>query len=369
MSTSKYRVPNELYYSEIYGGGIYEWNGQTVQDPLGGDRGEGRVSPLLTSLLSGETFFLKRLPGDARDRFRTRVLLPPRNEHILWPSDMVHLEEEQREGCSLFVAQSYTPAPAEQEGTEALLFPYGGYPRMVDGLRRLSQIESPSWKVREIRRMAAEIARALESLNRSGYLYADIHLSRIYFSDDDAVFLDFSNLVFPLRDSVGRGADTACRVEQGAYPLEFADPALVRGLTPHVDLHSQNYSLCALFFYLFLGRYPYDGRLLTGYKDDTPQGHYVKFRDYHKMPVFIFDPEDTQNSLGAFWEEQQVIELWEELPGELREMFVRTLRRGNAERTDPVNNPTPSTWLRCFRELGWYDDKDDKKETEGIAYE
>lgn len=367
MSANKYRVPSDLYYSVIYGGGIYEWNGQKVQDPLGGDRGEGRTSPLLTNLITGETFFLKRLPESVRDRFRARVLTPPRNEHVRWPSDMVHLEEAQRETCSLFVAQEYSPAPAaEQEGVDALLFPYGGYPKMVDGLRRLSQVEAPSWKVQEIRSMAVEIARALESLNRSGYLYADIHLSRIYFSDVGTVYLDFSNLIFSLQDSVGRRADMVCRVEQGEYPLEFADPALVRGLTPHVDLHSQNYSLCALFFYLFLGRYPYDGRLLTGYMDDTLQRHYVKFRDYHKMPVFIFDPEDTENSLGAFWEEQQVIELWEELPGKLREMFIRTLRRENAERTGAVNNPTPSTWLRCFRELGWCEEK---KETEGIVYE
>ena len=367
MSAGKYRDPSELFYSVIYGGGIYEWNGQTVQDPLGGDRGEGRTSPLLTNLFTGESFFLKRLPDSARDRFRSRILVPPGSEHILWPSDMVHLEEGQREACSLFVTQGYSPAPdAEREGTDALLLPYGGYPRMVDGMRKLSQVESPSWKVREIQRMAVEIARALESLNRGGYLYGDIHLSRIYFSDVETVYLDFSNLVFSLRDSVGREADRVCRVEQGEYPLEFADPALVRGLTPHVDLHSQNYSLCALFFYLFLGRYPYDGRLLTGYVDDTPQRHYVKFRDYHKMPVFIFDPEDTKNGLGAFWEEQQVIELWEELPRELREMFIRTLRQENAERTAPVNNPTPSAWLRCFQKLGWCGDQN---ETKDVAHE
>lgn len=367
MSAGKYRVPGDLYYSVIYGDGIYEWNGEKVQDPLGGDRGEGRTSPLLTNLNTGENFFLKRLPEDMRDRLRTQVLTPPRNEHVLWPSDMVHLDEEQRKACSLFVAQEYSPISAEeQNGTDALLFAYGGYPRMVDGLRRLSQVESPSWKVREVRSMAVEIARALESLNRSGYFYTDIHLSRIYFSDTGSVYLDFSNLIYSFQDSVGRAADMVCRVEQGGYPLEFADPALVRGLTPHVDFHSQNYSLCALFFYLFLGRHPYDGRLLTGYVDDTLQGHYVKFRDYHKMPVFIFDPEDTKNGLGAFWEEQQVIELWEELPGKLQEMFIQTLRQENAERAKPVNNPTPSTWLQCFRELGWHGDK---KETEDIVYE
>ena len=112
---------------------------------------------------------------------------------------------------------------------------------------------------------------------------------------------------------------------------------------------------CFLFFFLFLGQYAYDGRLLTGYADDTIQTHYVKFRDYHKMPVFIFDPTDTQNSLGAFFEEQQVITTWNEIPENLKRLFIRTLRQQNAERTVFVNNPTPSTWLKCFKDLGWYD--------------
>ena len=102
-----------------------------------------------------------------------------------------------------------------------------------------------------------------------------------------------------------------------------------------------------------IGQYAYDGRLLTGYADDTIQTHYVKFRDYHKMPVFIFDPKDDQNALGAFFEEQQVIDLWNELPDALKTLFIQTLSQGNAERTTSVNNPTPSMWLKTFEELGW----------------
>ena len=369
MSAKKYRTQNDLYYSTVYGRGIYEWTGQLVQDPLGGDRGEGRVSPLLTNINTGEQFFLKRMSERGRSQYRRRILTPPRVERILWPSDMVHLDEEQRHACSLFVAQEYAPTPipeSERDESDALLFPYGGYPMMVDGQRKLAQIETPNWKSPAVRDMAVEIARALEGVNRSGYFYSDIHLSRMYFTEQNEVFLDFSNLIYSFRDSVGSAAADICRAESGSYPIEFADPAVVQGLIPCVDLHSQNYSLCALFFYLFLGRYAYDGRLMTGYLDENVQQHYVKFRDYHKMPVFIFDPEDTTNSLGAFWEEQQVIALWEELPAPLRELFVRTLRQKNVKRLKPVNNPTPSTWLRYFEELGWCGEN---KRTEGLEYE
>lgn len=358
MRSRRYYTQNDIYCSEVYGGGIYEWNGQLVQDPLGGDNGEGCLSPLLTNIVTDETFFMKRL--DCSEQMHScyiaHILTPPCSSHILWPSDMVSLEEEQQNDCSLFVAQEYTPTPTPGEqrpGSSALLFPYGGYPKMVNGVRKLAQFDALNWKSEQVRHMAVEIARALESVNRSGYFYSDIHLSRLYFTDSGTVYLDFSNLIFSFRDSVGENAGEICRVEPAAYPIEFAEPAVVRGLTPHIDFHSQNYSLCALFFYLFLGQYAYDGRLLTGYADDTIQTHYVKFRDYHKMPVFIFDPDNTQNSLGAFFEEQQVISLWEELPHSLKELFIQTLQQENAERIRPVNNPTPSTWLKCFRELGW----------------
>lgn len=370
MTANKYRVQSDLFYSTVYGRGVYEWTGQLVQDPLGGDRGEGRVSPLLSNINTGELFFLKRVPEYSRARYRQRILLPPRNEHILWPSDMVQLDEEQRRLCSLFAAQEYTPTPTPGEArdeADALLFPYGGYPMMMDGIRRLSQIGTPNWKNPAVREMAVEIARALEGVNRSGYVYSDIHLSRMYFTEQNEVFLDFSNLIYNFRDIVGRNAANVCRTEPGSYPIEFADPAVVQGQIPFADLHSQNYSLCALLFYLFLGRYAYDGRLLDDYRlDDTVQQHYIKFREYHKMPVFIFDPEDTTNSLGAFWEEQQVIDLWEELPASLRGLFTRTLRQENVNRVKPVNNPTASTWLRCFEELGWCRQN---KRTEDIVYE
>lgn len=246
MKRKGYYSQSDLYCSTVYGSGIYEWSGQYVQDPLCGDNGEGHISPLLTNIITGEQFFVKRF--NCSDKmypcYRERILTPPVNDYILWPSDMIDLTDEQQTDCSLFVAQEYTPTPTpneERKGANAFLFPYGGYPVVVNGIRRLSQIESPNWKSRDIRQMAVEIARALESINRSGYFYADIHLSRFYFSTNGYVYLDFSNLIYSVKDTVGAEAKEICHLEPAEYPVEFADPAVVRGLISNVDFHSQNY--------------------------------------------------------------------------------------------------------------------------------
>lgn len=370
MKANNYLTIDDLYYSTVYGSGIYEWNRhEFVQDPLGGNNGKGLLSPLLTNLLTGESYFIKRINCNytIHNKLKHRILNPPDRSNILWPSDMINLSDEQAAQCSLFVAQEYTEMPTpmnERKGNRALLFPYGGYPPMINGIRKLAQINQLSWKNPEIRNMAIQILHAMDSLNKCGYVYEDIHLSRFFFRDDGPAYLNYSNLVYSFKDFVSSDAITFCHVESGEYPIEFAEPAIVRGIQKNFDFNSQNYSLCALLFYLFFGQYCYDGRLLTGYVDDNIQKHYVKFRDYHKMPVFIFDPNDSQNALGAFDEEQQVIELWEECPPILRELFTLTLSQNNAERSGKVVNPPPSTWLRCFSQLGWITKKNKNKEDE-----
>lgn len=364
MKATKYYDAETLYFSKLYGSGIYKWSGQLVPDPLCVDNGEGLTSPLLINVISGEQYYARRFSYGARGQFHfwKTVLTPAQKKCILWPSDIIEIGGRQENLFKLFVSQEYAPVatPIEKrEGDFALLFPYGGYPNVENGIRKIAKIDELNWKNSDVRRMAVGIARAIENVNRDGYFYTDIHLSRLFFSDDWETYLDFSNLMFSVCDSLGENAEEICGVSDGDYPIEFGDPSVVRGIIPHLDYHSQNYSLCALLFYLFFGVYPYDGRLLTGYADDAPQSHYIKFRDYHKMPVFIFDPDDVSNRLGAMAEEREIIYLWEELPDVLQDLFLRTLKQSNAERTDEVNNPTPSMWLKCFAELGWCDDTED----------
>lgn len=358
MGANGYLTTEDLIYSCVYGSGIYRKSGQVVQDPIGGDNSEEYLSPLLKNIITGEEFFMKRLHCSFAvcNRYRERILNPPCRQHILWPSDLIVLDETQANECSLFVAQEYSEevTPVDQrQGFHALLFPYAGYPKMINGIRRMAKVPQKSWKNAEIRTLAYKILVAIESINRCGYVYEDIHLSRIFFDENDDVYLNFTNLAYTFSDLTANDAKEICSVQEGGYPIEFADPSVVRGTKKILDFQSQNFSICSLLFYLFFDQYPYDGRLLTGYVDDSIQHHYIKFRDYHKMPVFIFDPDDSQNALGAFDEEQQVIDLWEECPLEIREFFIATLKRENAERIKSTDNPTPSMWIKCLTTVGW----------------
>lgn len=86
MRSNKYYTSGDLYYSAIYGGGIYEWTGEMVQDPVGGERGEEAVSPLLSHVLTGEQFFLKRIPDGSRSRYRNMILSPPGTDRSCGPA-------------------------------------------------------------------------------------------------------------------------------------------------------------------------------------------------------------------------------------------------------------------------------------------
>ncbi len=366
MSANKYLLSNDLYYSTVYGGGIYTWDGQEkVQDPLCGDSGESHLSPLLTNIITGELYFMKRIQCNKHlfNSIKRSILNPPDRQYILWPCDMILLSETQENDCSMFVSQEYSEnitSINQRKGNCGLLFPYGGYPKMVSGVRKLAQINQrnwekseQNWKNPEIRSMAKQILIAIDNVNRCGYAYEDIHLSRFFFLAEGRVFLNYSNLIYSLTEFATDSSREYCSVSVGEYPIEFAEPAYVSGKQKCFDFDSQNYSISALLFYLFFGRYCYDGRLLTGYVDDSEQSHYVKFRDYHKMPVFIFDPNDRQNALGAFDEEQQVVDLWNECPDMVKELFINTLSQQNAERSNTIANPPPSTWLKCFSYVGW----------------
>lgn len=376
---------DDLAFSTVYGGGIYRWSGDLVPDPImGGDD----LSPLLTSILSGETYFLRRLdcPSEkALDLIRRRILTPPSRENILWPSDLVFLPESRRESCTVFAMRQYTDTPLQPDkrpGDWALLFPWGGYPPLIGGERRLQELREHSrfgWRESAVRETAAAILQALADLNRGGYAYEEIHPARFLFREDGSVFLDYSMLLSPVPRGISdagiwnphtaQGAREYCAPADGEYPLEFAEPAFLREerkQRKYLDFRSQNYSITAMLFYLFFGRYPYDGRLLSDYVDDgTPRKHYIKFRDYHRMPVFLFDPNDDTNHLGAFTEEQKVLELWENCPERLRTIFQSALCEASALRESSMEPPSPKRWLAELKAVEWI--KTTKTGTEGIA--
>ena len=63
-------------------------------------------------------------------------------------------------------------------------------------------------------------------------------------------------------------------------------------------------------------------------------------------------------------DEQQILDLWEETPGEIKTLFLHTLCQENAERTGKDRTASPEDWLKCFEKLGWYAAKKENSVTE-----
>lgn len=360
INKGRYYQDNEIIYSDVYGRGIYKWTGRMVEDPLGVN--EGRVSPLLENMETGEIFFMKWIYEYSKQAEHIRkVKNPPDRKDILWPCDLIRVEDENQLKCDLTVDQiySYSHKESREHHGFAVLFSYGGYPVCEDGGRYLSHIGKKNWKNEKIRNMVIQIAEHIKNINDNGYLYLDFHLSRMFFRENGELFLNYSNLVLPFFRTEKETLDTnyQYRPEIGIYPVEFAEPAIIQEKQKYFDYRSQNYSMAAMFFFLLFGRYAYDGRLMDGYMDDTEREHYEKFRDYHKMPVFIFDSKDTTNALGTFADEQVILNTWNEAPEELRNMFLAVLCQKNAQRIGNNQTFTPAQWLECFIRLGWHKEK------------
>ncbi len=356
MSFLKEINSDDLYYSCLYAGGIYRHTKQVVADPLDINNAE-IYSPLLENILTREIFYMKQagLSDEQYERQKRNISGPPSMGNILWPIDMIDLDNKAID-CSLKLANRYTDSDKEEKTyshSVGILFKYEDRSELINAKARLKQIRELSWKNPVVLKIVKNIVQNIESLNRCGYVYEDIHFSRMYFNKEDELFLDYSGIVLYMADIFSKNAKKMCEYQENEYPIEFADPSIYRGLKGNLDFQAQNFSLAALLFYLMLGRYPYDGALLDGHNDNSIMNHYVKFRDYIKAPVFIFDPNDKQNALGSFAEEIDIIKLWEDLPSDLQNMFSIIFVQSNAERKNIIDNPTPSMWLNAFLKLGW----------------
>ena len=354
MKHDSFFKADEFLYSHISGNGIYQLTGETVKDPLDGHYSEVGSSPLIKNVITGEEFYIKLFEHNSYllEQYSKMITNPPCMNNILWPCDIIELNDALKGKCDLFVGQTYPEQSRESSCRYALVFKNSTYPGLISGTDRFDKVRNLNWKDAEIKKLSHKILAAIEKLNTSGYIYEDIHFSRFFFDENDDVFLNFSNLIFHVSDTAISDSHV-CRANDNEYPIEFAEPAIVGKKQKTFDAQSQNFSICSLLFYMFFNRLPYDGRLLSGYIDDSPQSHYIKFRDYHKMPVFIFDPDNAENALGLFDEEQFVVGLWNECPDEMKETFISTLRRENAERTKCIDNLTPGQWITLLKSVGW----------------
>lgn len=362
-----YNSSNDFYYSLLYGDGVYQETGIFISDPISTSVKRKEYSPVVRNLNTGEKFCLRRFSHKYLKHYQKIIGYPPSKECILWPVDIVVFDGMQISNCNVYVGQKYSDGAGNGEETEetpdyALLFPASGYPKRKNLNTKLKDLKSvnnvpANWKNDEIQHLMVKIVQALKQLNDAGYCFYDFHISDfhtspIFINEDGTVFFNFTNLIF-LRDDF----DVA-NIERGEYPIEFAEPAFVNGYQTHLDYHSQNYSLNAMLFYLCFNRYAYESSdIKIEYRDDTVQDHYIKFQDIIPMASkFIFTAQsNTESDLikEKLAGERSLLQLWEECPQEIKEMFLCAL--GN-ERPDSRNEgeiPTPEDWLECFYSLNW----------------
>lgn len=281
--------------------------------------------------------------------FKKLIEHPADTRHILWPADIIRTCPYSR----IPVLQGYLSdesAPRLREVKYDLLFHSSTKTKYWCLSEFTDQTQNLNWKNPDLLSLASKICLALHRINTSGYIYTDFSFSRFFLRDDNVV-LDFSNLIFPLEYDLTDNELCGYTVEPSDYPQEFTKPSLVQGKQSTYDLASQNHSLAAMLFYLFFGRYPYDGRLLDGYSSDTQQNHMMKFRAYHQSPYFVFEENETDNPnrLGGFLEDQIIINSWNELPADIQHSFRTMLNFEYAsERSDTLSSIQPSDWLQLF---------------------
>lgn len=360
----KYNSRDDFYYSILYGNGVYQDAGSRISDPISTSVKNKEYSPVVSNVKTGEQFFLRCFSKKYLKHYQKMIWYPPSQASVLWPLDIVELNEKQRADCNVYVGQRYSDGKGggdqkKQEAHYALLFPASGYPKRENLNTKLKDLKLENkgvmnWKNKEIQRLAVKIVQAIKQLNNSGYYFYDFHISDfhtspMFINEDGTVFFNFTNMIFARDDF-----DVA-NIERGEYPIEFAEPAFVNGDEKPLNYHSQNYSLSAMLFYLCFDRYAYEtSDIKIEYRDDTVQDHYIKFLDIlPKESKFIFTPElDLIKEERR--EEETLLQLWEECPEEMKEMFQCALGNEHPNYRNEEQIPTPEDWLNYFHKLNWY---------------
>ena len=100
MGKEAYYQRENLFFSTIRGSGVYEWTGEYAGG-LGG-------APIVEDVFDRRRYFLKRLrfPRE-KERYTEMILHPPKRGLMLWPKDMVSLEDREMDFCRAFLEPVY----------------------------------------------------------------------------------------------------------------------------------------------------------------------------------------------------------------------------------------------------------------------
>lgn len=351
----------DYIFSKLFGSGIYK----ILTNEMENDIFSGKKTMCVKNINSNETFLIRKIVSPLNDTHKyNRLITTPCSKHIFWPVDLLLIDKEISLDVTEIGHYYYYETNGDskidlqnKDNIKFLVFPQWNtsdlkIKTLQELLGDIKRTEKLNWHSNKIQMLLCSIARGFEELNQAGYFTLDIDLNRLFFmkgakSDSWVLHFDFSDLIFFNDEKITSLPDDY-------YPYEFVEPAIIQGRGTQIDVHSQNYALASLFFFLMLGIYPYDGPLFENelsLNTAGSMGRYYRFRAFSEKPVFIFDESDKSNRIGIYAKDQEVISLWDSLPTIIREMFQSTLKRSNAERQEQPSKFGPTEWLNSFGEL------------------
>ncbi len=126
----------------------------------------------------------------------------------------------------------------------------------------LWETEPPTNRWAAVRRISADLARALEAVHGAGLVHRDLTPGNVMLADDGrAVLMDFG----VAKESAGADDDELTSHGELLGTVAWMSPEQISGST--VDARTDLYSLGALVFLLLTGRRPFHARTIAGYLD------------------------------------------------------------------------------------------------------
>lgn len=383
-----YIVADEVNFSILHPRTSYHSDGsllsQNVLDKM--HWGLGR-SVILTDEKDKERYFAKRIRyfGDnedyktgmdehIRNHYERLIANPPLSNQIIWPHDIVLLSENTGRDVSLMVANNYQVFSEDVKNDlslYALLFPCGNdsvisgincsMQEYIEDIRRKNGPVSCNYTNSLIRLLSYSMVYAIYEINRYGYLYYDIDMSRFFLDNNGRFVLDFSNMLYTNAEICMVNSGKSFVEEPDEFPMTYVEPALFQTrsqmqqdnqnkiLLP--DYAAQNYSLSALLFQLFFDIHPYNGRLYETYDESSKMKRYNKCEAYLNNPIFIFDRENKSNRIE---DDRYQTKFWQDCPEVLKNIFLNVFDIDNStRRNSKYSYPTPIEWLNLLSEIGW----------------
>lgn len=233
--------------------------------------------------------------------------------HVLWPVDIV---QDDNDGM-------------------ALVFRKRVFPKMEPLKKLLYNTNALSWENANIKAITAQLLSVFSIIHNGGYAYHAFDMEHIFYNErTNDVLIDFS---LAMSRHHGEKA-TVSTVLSDLIAVEFLPPWVPFDKRDQLALIDDYYAIAAMLFRLFIGRMPYQGRLMDGQgdmmdaiRDKDPDEHRRMFEYYHSHPVFLFDPTDTSNAIGLYTNEEKIIDRWEALPASIRSMFITVFSKDNLD--------------------------------------